>query len=131
VVPEQEAGRITAVANVDIVIDCADAGAAAELWAEALGYRRGGRYEQYFILLPRSAGHPPVLLQAVSEPKGGKNRVHLDIRAPDVEAEVRRLECLGARRIDVGQGEDRNWVVMADPDGNEFCVCPGVPLPGE
>jgi hypothetical protein len=46
----------------------------------------------------------------------------------DVEAEVRRLEALGARRIDIGQGDDVAWVPMADPEGNEFCVCPGAPL---
>jgi hypothetical protein len=58
------------------------------------------------------------------EPKIGKNRLHLDIAPPaggDQQAEVDRLLTLGARRIDIGQGEV-TWVVMADPDGNEFCV---------
>jgi hypothetical protein len=60
----------------------------------------------------------------VPEPKTVKNRLHLDLRADDQEAEVRRLEALGARRIDIGQG-DVTWVVMADPEDNEFCVlCP-------
>jgi hypothetical protein len=117
------------VANVDIVIDCTDPNALAAFWAAALGYRDAGRYEQYAILLPPDAAHPPVLLQEVPEPKRGKNRVHLDIRTADVPGEVARIEGLGARRIDVGQGEGREWVPMADPEGNEFCVCPGVPLP--
>lgn len=120
-----------AVANVDVVIDCADPEASAAFWAEALGYRRAGRWEEYVILMPVVAGHPPVLLQRVPEAKRTKNRVHLDLRADDVAGEVARLERLGARRVDVGQGEGRAWVPMADPEGNEFCVCPGVPLLGE
>ena len=53
--------------------------------------------------------------------KAGKNRVHLDLRPDNQEAEIRRLEDLGATRIDIGQ-QDVAWVVMADPEGNEFCV---------
>ena len=118
-------------ANIDIVIDCADPDALAEFWAAALGYRKIGRFDEYFVLMPNDAGHPPLLLQHVPEGKEGKNRLHFDVRHDDVEAEVTRLESLGARRIDVGQGEGRKWVPMADPEGNEFCVCPGIPLPGE
>lgn len=62
------------------------------------------------------------LLVHVSEEKLGKNRLHLDLRPRDQAAEVARLEELGARRADVGQGAGASWVVMADPDGNEFCV---------
>ncbi len=51
-----------------------------------------------------------------------KNRLHLDLRPKDQAAEVARLEALGAQRVDVGQGPDVTWVVLADPDGNEFCV---------
>lgn len=57
----------------------------------------------------------------VGEQKAGKNRVHFDLRPDDQDAEVRRLEQLGASKIDIGQG-DAPWVVMADPEGNEFCV---------
>jgi hypothetical protein len=121
-------GEPASLANVDIVIDCIDPDSLAAFWAAALGYRDAGRYEQYAILLPPDVAHPPVLLQKVPEPKRVKNRVHLDIRTPDVPSEVVRLEGLGARRIDLGQGEGRDWVPMADPQGNEFCVCPGVPL---
>ena len=71
-----------------------------------------------------------MILQRVPEPKQGKARIHFDVRVSDVEAEVRRLEGLGARRIDVGQADDVVWVPMADPEDNEFCVCPGVPLDG-
>ena len=118
-------------ANIDIVIDCADPERLADFWAQALHYRKVGGREPYWLLLPADRAHPPVILQRVDEPKSGKTRVHFDIRTPDVEAETRRLEQLGARRLDIGQGPDVEWVVMADPEGNEFCVCPGVPLPGE
>jgi hypothetical protein len=57
----------------------------------------------------------------LSEGKAVKNRLHLDLRPVDQAAEVARLEALGARRVDVGQGEV-SWVVMSDPDGNEFDV---------
>jgi predicted enzyme related to lactoylglutathione lyase len=116
-------------ANVDIVIDCADPEALAEFWAEALGYDKVGQFDSYYVLLARTREHPPVLLQRVPEPKIGKARIHFDLRVDDIESEARRLEGLGARRIDIGRGVDPGWIAMADPEGNEFCVCPGVPLP--
>jgi predicted enzyme related to lactoylglutathione lyase len=114
--------------NVDIVIDCSDPTSLAEFWSAALGYRIVGSDEPYVLLVPPERAHPPVILQRVPEPKHGKVRIHIDLRVDDVEAEVRRLEALGAARIDIGQGTDVSWVPMADPEGNEFCVCPGVPL---
>jgi glyoxalase superfamily protein len=114
--------------NVDIVIDCAEPESLAAFWAEALGYRAVGFRDPYFLLLPAERAYPPIILQRVPEPKQGKVRIHFDLRATDVEGEVRRLEALGARRIDVGQGDEAAWVPMADPEGNEFCVCPGAPL---
>jgi Glyoxalase-like domain len=65
---------------------------------------------------------PDLLFLRVPEVKVGKNRLHLDLLPKDQAAEVARLEGLGARRADGGQGADVNWVLMADPDGNEFCV---------
>jgi hypothetical protein len=115
--------------NLDIVIDCADPVALAEFWSEALGYTKAGWFEPYFVLHAPVRHHPPVLLQRVPEAKTGKVRIHFDLRVADVEAEAQRLEGLGARRIDVGQGPNQAWIPMADPEGNEFCVCPGVPLP--
>ena len=115
--------------NLDIVIDCADPERLADFWAEALRYTKAGMFDPYFVLLSPVREFPPVLLQRVPEPKTAKARIHFDIRVPDIEAEAQRLEQLGARRIDVGQGDSPGWITMADPDGNEFCVCPGVPLP--
>ena len=115
--------------NIDIVIDCADPERLAEFWAEALGYAKAGMFDPYFVLLAPTREHPPVILQRVPEPKTTKARIHFDLRVADIETEAERLEQLGARRIDVGQGTDPGWIAMADPEGNEFCVCPGVPLP--
>jgi len=69
----------------------------------------------------------------VAEPKAGKNRVHFDIETPTVDAEVERLGKLGARRLEAGPRKEfgSTWVVMADPEGNEFCVCDhGAAAPG-
>ena len=115
--------------NIDVVIDCADPEALADFWAEALGYKKLGFFEPHFVLLPATREYPPVILQRVPEPKTVKARIHFDLRVPDIEKEAQRLEHLGARRIDIGQGPDPGWIAMADPEGNEFCVCPGVPLP--
>lgn len=115
--------------NVDIVIDCADPERLAAFWAAALGYRNAGFFDPYVVLLPPERAHPPVMLQRVPEPKTAKARIHFDLRVPNIEAEARRLEELGAQRVDIGQGEAPGWIAMADPEGNEFCVCPGVPLP--
>ena len=93
-------------------------------WSKALGWPLvWDQDEETAIQSPRGGskmawGGPPV------NPKTGKNTLHLDIAPPvgdDQHAEVERLVSLGATRLDIGQG-DVDWVVMADPDGNEFCV---------
>ncbi len=114
--------------NVDIVIDCHDLESLLDFWAAALDYRKIGIKDNYALLLPENQSHPPVILQRVPEPKTSKTRVHFDIRVDDVEAKANQLEALGARRIDIGQPGDAAFIPMADPEGNEFCVCPGVPL---
>jgi predicted enzyme related to lactoylglutathione lyase len=114
--------------NIDIVIDCEEIETLYEFWAAALGYRKIGIKDNYGLLLPEDTTHPPVLIQRVPEPKTAKTRVHFDIRVDDVEAKASALEAIGARRIDVGQPADANFIPMADPEGNEFCVCPGVAL---
>jgi len=108
-----------------IVIDCADLDRSARFWSEVLGYTAGhpsgGPYRS---LVPRSGSGIEVLLQRVPEPKTIKNRLHLDLRTPDLAAEVGRLRALGAVRLTgepVEEGGLR-WHILADPDGNEFCV---------
>jgi len=115
--------------NVDIVIDCSDPEVLANFWADALRYQKAGMWGPYFVLLSPVRHYPPVILQRVPEPKTTKARIHFDLRVEDIEVEAQRLERLGARRIDIGQGPNPGWITMADPEGNEFCVCPGIPLP--
>ena len=111
----------------ELVIDCADPRRVADFWAAALGYRETdakteGEYVYVELQGPPGSG-PSLLLLQTPDRKTTKNRVHLDLNATDrdQEAEVARLEGLGATRVDIGQGE-QSWVVLADPEGNEFCV---------
>jgi hypothetical protein len=111
-------------------IDTTDPGRLASFWQQALGWRRtdGGGDSADEVVIEPPAGSaedgvvPDLLFLRVPEQKAVKNRLHLDLRPADQAAEVARLEALGARRADVGQGADVSWVVLADPDGNEFCV---------
>ena len=65
---------------------------------------------------------PGILFLAVDDAKHAKNRLHIDLRPDDQQAEVERLIGMGATRVEIGQGDDVPWVVLADPEGNEFCV---------
>ena len=110
-----------------LCIDTADPAGLAAFWQSALGWRRTFEAEDQVVLEPPEGSKedgvaPDLLFLRVPEEKAGKNRLHLDLRPQDQAAEVARLEGLGARRADVGQGPDVSWVVMADPDGNEFDV---------
>lgn len=108
-----------------IVVDAIRPGSLMRFWEQAIGWRV--EYESHIVAsLRHPSGKPPALdLVAVTDPKHGKNRAHLDI-APvaggDQQAEVDRLLRIGAHHCDVGQGDDVTWVVLADPEGNEFCV---------
>jgi predicted enzyme related to lactoylglutathione lyase len=108
----------------EVVIDCADHGQVVDFWAAALGYERREVNEQYVALVPpaREPGRPPLLFQKVPESKVAKNRVHLDFRAPVMTDEVARLVGLGATVIAERSMGDFSWTVLADPEGNEFCV---------
>jgi predicted enzyme related to lactoylglutathione lyase len=118
----------TVALKVDwITIDCRDAVALAEFWKAALDYRAlysspPDEDEDEVLLGPKSGRGPRLLLLETPDEKKTKNRLHLDLRPDDRDAEVERLVALGARRIDIGQGEGATWVVLADPEGNEFCI---------
>ena len=105
-------------------LDVRDVAVMARFWAAALGYRIGD--DGQHLWPPPDAGRrlPSVWLQPVADPTLGKNRGHPDLVPVDgdVDAEVSRLLALGARRVDVGQGTDEHFVVLAGPEGNEFCV---------
>jgi predicted enzyme related to lactoylglutathione lyase len=112
--------------RIDVVLDCADAETLAAFWVDALGYRRFGVAGNYRSLIPHSGeAGPKLILQEVSEAKVGKNRMHIDLVVRDVETEIVRLEQLGAHRkaSQLIFEHETEWVVMADPEGNEFCIC--------
>jgi predicted enzyme related to lactoylglutathione lyase len=115
------------VPAIGLVLDCADPDRLAGFWAEALGYVSVGTVGSYVALFPDGRPGPKLLLQRVPEPKTTKNRMHLDIETPDIEAEATRLEGLGATRVQAETVHEHGttWVLMADPEGNEFCVCDG------
>jgi predicted enzyme related to lactoylglutathione lyase len=111
-------------ATLGLVLDCADPDKLAEFWSAAIGYTTLGGAGSYLLLVDESGQQPKLLLQRVGEPKSGKNRMHFDIETPLVDDEVARLEALGATRAEDPRVEHgARWVVMADPEGNEFCVC--------
>lgn len=113
-----------------ITVDAHDPRALAEFWAEVLGWKIGEGVNDIEVWIerelgdPNNTGFPDILFLKNSDVKNVKNRLHLDLRPDDQDAEVRRLEKLGAQRIEIGQSADpdTSWVVMADPEGNEFCV---------
>lgn len=120
-----------------VVVDCRDVVAQSRWWAEVLDWRVAYQAGNEVVLvpphaldqtrvIPPSERGPGLVFAAVPEGKTLKNRLHIDLApSPDAgqEAEVRRLEELGASRVDIGQDSDQaSWVVMADPEGNEFCV---------
>jgi predicted enzyme related to lactoylglutathione lyase len=109
-----------------LCIDTADPARIASFWESALGWRRTWEEEDQVCLEPPEGSPedgiaPDLIFLKVPEGKTVKNRLHLDLRPADQDAEVARLQALGARQVSIGQG-DVSWVVMADPDGNEFDV---------
>lgn len=108
-----------------VVLDCADLERSARFWSGVLGYTAEpaspGRYQS---LLPPGGNGFELLLQQVPEPKTTKNRMHLDLRVPDLAAEVARVVELGARCVTEHPIQEYGWTwhVLTDPDGNEFCV---------
>ena len=111
--------------HVGFVLDFADPERLAEFWAEALGYANFGSAGVYVALYPREGNGPKLLLQRVTEQKTTKNRMHLDIEVPDIDVEADRLAGLGAKRVsdDTCSEHGSTWILMADPEGNEFCIC--------
>ena len=104
-----------------VMIDAADPVTLGRWWQAALGWVVVDESDEEFEIRPTAETLPGLMFGRVPEAKTIKNRLHLDFRPEDRDAEVRRLIDLGARPVDVGQGE-QTWVVLADPEGNEFCV---------
>jgi len=120
-----------------VVVDCSDARRQAAWWAEALDWTVQFESDEECVIIPSWADElvvrdtpwertgPGMVFVPVPEGKTVKNRLHIDLAphtSQDRDAEIARLERLGARRVDVGQSADVTWTVLADPEGNEFCV---------
>jgi len=108
-------------------IDSVDPARTATFWEAALGWRLTYEDADEVVLEPPSGSadegvSPDLLFLRVPESKSVKNRLHLDLRPDDEAAEVARLTALGAVRVSVGQDGSESWIVLADPEGNEFCV---------
>jgi hypothetical protein len=113
----------------NLTVDCHEPRSLATFWNAALGWSVVSEDEDGVMIAPypdRRPGVYPVYFQRNPDEKRGKNRWHFDLAPDDQAAEVARLEDLGARRVDIGQGEVP-WVVMADVEGNEFCVLTSLP----
>ncbi|TFC05286.1 VOC family protein [Cryobacterium mannosilyticum] len=105
----------------EIVVDCGDCSSLARWWQVATGWQIVDEDSGAIELALAPGQTPSMMFIEVAEPKRGKNRLHLDWVPDDQQAEVERLVGLGASRVDIGQGS-ASWVVLADPEGNEFCV---------
>jgi hypothetical protein len=118
-----------------LTIDSEEPDKLADFWCRALGYEvtyrseEGETEREVAIESPDRKGWR-ILFVEVHDERKVKNRLHLDLRPDDQEAEVSRLEELGAKRVDIGQSPEVTWVVMADPESNEFCILRAL-RPGE
>jgi hypothetical protein len=107
-----------------VAIDSTDPQRLGRWWADALGWEAWDDEGDVCVAPPDGSGQTELVFLRVPEPKLVKNRIHLDLTPDDQDAEVARFERLGAERVDVGQERDPDitWVVLADPEGNEFCI---------
>ncbi len=107
----------------ELCIDCRDPKALARFWCEVLDWKVDEQDDDEVEIQNPDGSQPTILFVKVPEGKTVKNRLHIDVNPRDREQdeEVERLISLGARKVDIGQG-DVSWVVMADPEDNEFCV---------
>lgn len=104
-----------------VEVDCADHRAQARFWASVFDWQFMSESDDEIAIAKDENSWPGMVFSNVPEAKTVKNRLHIDLNPDDQAAEVARLEGLGAKRVDIGQGDVR-WVVMSDPEGNEFCV---------
>ena len=107
----------------ELIVDASDPPALAAWWAEVLGWESTGTYKSAVEIADPTGALPTIVFVPVPEPKSVKNRVHIDVSPRDCDqaTELERLLALGARPVDVGQ-DDVPWHVLADPEGNEFCL---------
>jgi predicted enzyme related to lactoylglutathione lyase len=115
-------------ASIEVTIDAVDADPVASFWEAALGYDRLYEREPYIVLgPPQGDAGPRVVIQRVQSVTSDKTPVHMDLRVDDPDAEVARLQALGASVewvVDETSSGFIRWTTMADPQGTLFCVCP-------
>jgi predicted enzyme related to lactoylglutathione lyase len=104
-----------------VAVDSKDPEALARFWSEVLNFEIVDSSPEEVLMRPKDGSGPNVIFLKVPDDKVVKNRLHFDLRPVDQEAEVSRVLGLGATHVDIGQG-DVTWVVLADPEGNEFCI---------
>ena len=132
--PERGGERYRQVMRITVMLDAQDPDALSQFWAVALNYRLAQELGQYRILLPADgdAKGPVFALQGGAAAGQGKNRMHVDLHPKDPDKHILRLQRLGATTVGARVEEfDTWWQVMADPEGNEFCVVAGAEGPDE
>jgi predicted enzyme related to lactoylglutathione lyase len=107
-----------------LTLDCADPERQRDFWCVAVGYEHVGGMGPYLALADPTKRLPTMLLQRVAEPKAAKNRLHIDLHVVDPEAECSRLVAAGGTRVERFSENGSWWIVMNDPEGNEFCLVP-------
>ncbi len=108
-----------------VVIDCQDAESLATFWAALLGVQIRGRWQQFVGLHPAGPGLPRLVFQRVDDPRPAKTSLHLDLHVPslaDLPTAVERAVGLGARLVEAQEQDGESWQVLADPEGNLFCL---------
>ena len=118
-----------------VVVDADDCELLARFWSQTLDWRITYKSSNEWCIEPPEGSPavdvaPDILFVKVPSRKTAKNRLHFDLRPKDQAAQVQRLQDLGARRVNIGQTDEVSWVVMADPEGNEFCVLAPLPAGG-
>ncbi len=108
---------------LEVVIDVSDLERGGAFWMAVLGVESVGGDHRY-LWLKEQPGALSIILQRVTEPKAGKNRVHVDLRVDDLDAALARVEALGGRKVRYVEEPGERFIVVADPDGNEFCLVP-------
>ena len=119
--PDTHYARLMSLEWQHVVVHSVDPAALGRWWAEALGWVVVHSSDVEFAIRPEPNRLPGLDFVRLDESKKAKSRLHLDFTPDDQDAEVARLVAHGARHVDIGQGE-QSWVVLADPEGNEFCV---------
>jgi predicted enzyme related to lactoylglutathione lyase len=105
-----------------LIVDAVDPERLARWWAEVLDHRVESVSPDEVVIGPAIDGHPRIVFTLRDGEGRAHNRLHLDLRPDDLDAELERLVNMGARHVDLGEPEHTPWVVLADPEGNEFCI---------